>query len=70
MLCMDGFSNDVGIGSNGIITWEVIVKGQSAHSGSSFMGVNAVERSVLAMERLMDLKGGAVQRSASLPARR
>ena len=68
MLCMDGFSDDVGIGSNGIITWEVIVRGQSAHSGSSFMGVNAVERSVLAMERLMDLKRVVQSRRSRLPA--
>ena len=68
MLCMDGFSDDVGIGSNGIITWDVMVKGRSAHSGSSFLGVNAVERSILVMERLMDLKKVVQARRSRLPA--
>jgi succinyl-diaminopimelate desuccinylase len=68
MLCMDGFSDDVGIGSNGIITWDVMVKGRSAHSGSSFLGVNAVERSILVMERLMELKKVVQARRSRLPA--
>ena len=68
MLCMDGFSDDVGIGSNGIITWDVLVKGRSAHSGSSFLGVNAVERSILVMESLMDLKKVVQARRSRLPA--
>jgi len=68
MLCIDGFSDDVGIGSNGIITWDVMVKGRSAHSGSSFLGVNAVERSILVMERLMDLKKVVQARRSRLPA--
>jgi succinyl-diaminopimelate desuccinylase len=65
---MDGFSDDVGIGSNGIITWDVMVKGRSAHSGSSFLGVNAVERSIPVMERLMDLKKVVQARRSRLPA--
>ncbi|MFZ2536222.1 M20 family metallopeptidase, partial [Methanothrix sp.] len=68
MLCMDGFSDDVGIGSNGIITWDVMVKGRSDHSGSSFLGVNAVERSIPVMERLMDLKKVVQARRSRLPA--
>jgi len=56
MLCMDGFCDDVVIGSNGIITWDVVVRGRSAHSGSSFLGINAVERSIPVMEALMNLK--------------
>ena len=68
MLCMDGFSDDVGIGSNGIITWDVMVKGRSAHSGSSFLGVNAVERSIPVMERLMELKKVVQSRRSRLPA--
>lgn len=68
MLCMDGFSDDVGIGSNGIITWDVTVRGRSAHSGSSFMGVNAVEMSISVMERLMDLKKVVQARRSRLPS--
>ncbi len=68
MLCMDGFSDDVVIGSNGIITWEAVVHGKSAHSGSSFLGVNAVEKSLPLMEALMDLKKAVQSRKSTLPA--
>jgi len=68
MLCMDGFSDDVVIGSNGMITWEVVVHGRSAHSGSSFMGVNAVERSLVVMEELMRLKEVVQSRRSMIPA--
>lgn len=68
MLCMDGFSDDVVIGSNGIITWDLVVRGRSAHSGSSFLGVNAVERSIPVMEKLMDLKKVVQARRSRLPA--
>jgi len=68
MLCMDGFCDDVVIGSNGIITWDVVVHGRSAHSGSSFLGINAVERSVPVMEALMSLKKIVQARTSSLPA--
>ncbi|MFB3764655.1 MAG: M20 family metallopeptidase [Methanotrichaceae archaeon] len=56
MLCMDGFSDDVVIGSNGVINWEIEVHGKSAHSGSSFLGINAVEKALPVMESLMALK--------------
>ncbi|NMC09700.1 MAG: ArgE/DapE family deacylase [Methanothrix sp.] len=68
MLCMDGFSDDVVIGSNGMITWEVVVHGRSAHSGSSFMGVNAVERSLVVMQELMRLKTLVQSRRSMIPA--
>jgi succinyl-diaminopimelate desuccinylase len=68
MLCMDGFSDDVVIGSNGIITWEAVVHGKAAHSGSSFLGVNAVEKSLPLMEALMDLKKSVQSRRSSLAA--
>ena len=68
MLCMDGFSDDVVIGSNGIITWDVVVHGRSSHSGSSFLGVNAVEKSIPVMETLMELKKVIQARRSNLPA--
>ncbi|MDM7913505.1 MAG: ArgE/DapE family deacylase [Methanotrichaceae archaeon] len=68
MLCMDGFSDDVVIGSNGIITWEAVVHGKAAHSGSSFLGVNAVEKSLPLMEALMDLKRSVQSRRSALAA--
>lgn len=68
MLCMDGFSDDVVIGSNGIITWEAVVFGKAAHSGSSFLGINAVEKSLPLMEALMDLKKTVQSRRSTLSA--
>jgi succinyl-diaminopimelate desuccinylase len=68
MLCMDGFSDDLGIGSNGMITWEVVVRGVSAHSASGFLGVNAVERTLPIMSALMELKGTVQSRRSALAA--
>lgn len=68
MLCMDGFSDDVVVGSNGIINWEVTVHGKSAHSGSSFLGVNAVEKSLPIMQELMRLKDVVQSRRSTLAA--
>ncbi|VVB72604.1 putative metallohydrolase [uncultured archaeon] len=68
MLCMDGFSDDVVIGSNGIITWDVTVHGRSSHSGSSFLGVNAVERAIPVMQTLMSLKKEVQARRSMLSA--
>lgn len=68
MLCMDGFSDDLVIGSNGIITWEATVHGISAHSGSSFLGVNAVEKSVPVMKAVLALKKEVQSRRSSLAA--
>lgn len=68
MLCMDGFSDDVVIGSNGIIHWDLAVHGKSVHSGSSFLGTNAVEKSIPVMNALMDLKKTVQARRSMLPA--
>ncbi|MGV8175065.1 MAG: M20 family metallopeptidase [Methanothrix sp.] len=68
MLCMDGFCDDVVIGSNGIITWDVVVNGRSAHSGSSFLGINAVERSIPVMQALMALKKKVQSRRSAISA--
>ena len=68
MLCMDGFCDDVVIGSNGIITWEATVHGRSAHSGSSFLGINAVERSIPVMQALMSLKKEVQSRRSAVPS--
>ncbi len=68
MLCMDGFSDDVVIGSNGVINWEIEVHGKSAHSGSSFLGINAVEKALPVMESLMTLKKKVESGRSLLPA--
>jgi succinyl-diaminopimelate desuccinylase len=68
MLCMDTFSDDVVIGSYGLINWEIAVHGRSAHSGSSFLGVNAIEKSIQVMEALILLKKDIQSRKSSLAA--
>jgi len=68
MLCMDGFCDDLVIGSNGIVTWEVTVHGKSAHSGSSFLGINALEKSLQVMEAFMTLKKSVQSRRSTLRA--
>ena len=66
MLCMDGFCDDVVIGSNGIITWDVVVHGRSVHSGSSFLGTNAVERALPVMQAIMALKKDVQSRKSAV----
>jgi succinyl-diaminopimelate desuccinylase len=68
MLCMDGFSDDLVIGSNGTINWQITVRGKSAHSGSSFLGINAVEKSLPVMDALMDLKKEVQSKRSTLAA--
>ncbi|NYT02575.1 MAG: ArgE/DapE family deacylase [Methanosarcinales archaeon] len=68
MLCMDGFSDDVVVGSNGIITWEATVQGRAAHSGSSFLGVNAIEKAIPIMDALMKHKKDVESRRSTLAA--
>ena len=66
MLCMDGFCDDVVIGSNGIITWDVVVHGRSVHSGSSFLGTNAVEKALPVMQAIMALKKDVQSRKSAV----
>lgn len=68
MLCMDSFSDDVVIGSNGIITWQVTVHGRSVHSGASFLGVNAIEEALPVIEAILDHKSEVESRRSSLRA--
>jgi len=55
-LSMDGDSDDITIASNGNVDWQIDIFGKSFHSGSSFMGINAIEKSIPVMNELMLLK--------------
>jgi succinyl-diaminopimelate desuccinylase len=68
MLCMDGYSDDVVIGCNGIITWEVAVHGKSAHSAASFLGENAIEKALPVIDAIMAHKEDVESRRSSLAA--
>ena len=50
------------IGSSGALRMEIIATGKSAHSGSNFLGVNAIEEMVPILDELMALKKEVEQR--------
>ena len=67
-LSMDGDSDDITIASNGNVDWQVDVFGKSYHSGSSFMGINAIEKTIPVMNELMALKEKVEKRRSTVPA--
>lgn len=67
-LSMDGDSDDITIASNGNVDWQIDVFGKSYHSGSSFLGVNAIEKSIPVMNELMELKAKIEKRRSKVPA--
>jgi len=67
-LSMDGDSDDITIASNGNVDWQIDVFGKSYHSGSSFLGVNAIESSIPIMTELLELKAEVEKRRSSVPA--
>ncbi|KCZ70760.1 acetylornithine deacetylase or succinyl-diaminopimelate desuccinylase [Candidatus Methanoperedens nitroreducens] len=67
-LSMDGDSDDITIASNGNVDWQIDISGRSYHSGSSFLGVNAIERSIPVMNELMKLKAEIEKRRSKVPA--
>ncbi len=66
-LSMDGDSDDITIASNGNVDWQIDVFGKSYHSGSSFLGVNAIEKSIPVMNELMELKTKVEKRRSKVP---
>jgi succinyl-diaminopimelate desuccinylase len=67
-LSMDGDSDDITIASNGNVDWQIDVFGRSYHSGSSFLGVNAIEKAVPVMNGLLELKAKVEKRRSKVPA--
>ncbi|MDP3104990.1 MAG: M20/M25/M40 family metallo-hydrolase, partial [Candidatus Methanoperedens sp.] len=67
-LSMDGDSDDITIASNGNVDWQIDVFGKSYHSGSSFLGVNAIEKAVPVMSGLLELKAEVEKRRSKVPA--
>jgi succinyl-diaminopimelate desuccinylase len=55
-LCMDGDSDGIIVTTNGVINWEIKVKGKSCHSSTPFLGVNAIEKAMVVMGELEMLK--------------
>jgi succinyl-diaminopimelate desuccinylase len=67
-LSMDGDSDDLTIASNGNVDWQIDVFGKSYHSGSSFLGVNAIEKAVPVMNGLLELKAEIEKRRSKVPS--
>lgn len=67
-LSMDGDSDDITVASNGNVDWQIDVFGKSYHSGSSFLGVNAIEKAVPVMNELLELKAQVEKRRSKVPA--
>ncbi len=67
-LSMDGDSDDITVASNGNVDWQIDVFGKSYHSGSSFLGVNAIEKAVPVMNGLLELKAEIEKRRSKVPS--
>ncbi len=66
-LSMDGNINDITIASNGNVDWQIDVFGKAVHSGSSFLGVNAIEKAITVMNELMKLKADVEKKRSKVP---
>ena len=66
--CLDSTNEGIVIGANGSIQWNLAIKGTSAHSGESFLGINPIEHSLVIMEELLDLKRKVELRKSRMPA--
>lgn len=64
---LDGTQNEINIGKTGLINFEIKVKGKSVHSCRSFLGVNAILRSIPVLEALDTLKPVIEKRTSKLP---
>ncbi len=56
LLCMDGDNEGICVATNGVMNWEIKVYGKSCHSSVPFLGVNAIEKAMLVIEELKELK--------------
>ncbi len=65
---LDSDFGSVSITSLGAIQMDVMVKGKSAHSALSHLGENAVEKAILLVNALMDLKKRVVKKKSAIHA--
>ena len=66
--CLDGGSDTLGIGANGMLQWMVEVYGNSVHSGISFLGKNAIEQANLIIGGFLELKKEIETRRSTMPS--
>ncbi|MBE0515767.1 MAG: ArgE/DapE family deacylase [Methanophagales archaeon] len=67
LLCMDGDNEGIIVATNGVMNWEIKVYGKSCHSSLPFLGVNAIEKAVLVIRELAELKKEIEQRASKVP---
>ena len=67
LLCMDGDNEGVIVATNGVMNWEIKVYGKSCHSSLPFLGVNAIEKALLVIRELAELKKEIEQRTSKVP---
>ncbi|GAA2454699.1 M20 family metallopeptidase [Actinomadura vinacea] len=64
----DGTATNIGIGYCGALNWTVAVRGESVHSGISYLGRNPVEGSLPLLEELLATKAAVQERRSRTPA--
>jgi len=64
---LDSMAGYVSITNLGAIQMDVKVKGKSVHSALSHLGENAVEKAVLLVNALMDLKKKVINKESAIP---
>ena len=64
---LDSNSRNVSVTSLGAIQMDLMVKGKSVHSALSHLGENAVEKAILLINALMDLKKRVVKKESAIP---
>jgi succinyl-diaminopimelate desuccinylase len=67
LLCMDGDNEGICVATNGVMNWELKVYGRSCHSSLPFLGVNAIEKAMLVIRELGELKKKIEQRESNVP---
>jgi succinyl-diaminopimelate desuccinylase len=66
--CLDGASDTLGVGANGMLQWMIEVFGKSVHSGISFLGQNAIEQAKLIIDGFLELKTEIEKRRSAMPS--
>ncbi|MDI6884900.1 MAG: ArgE/DapE family deacylase [archaeon] len=67
LLCMDGDNEGIIVATNGVMNWEIKVYGKSCHSSLPFLGVNAIEKALLVVRELEELKKEIEHRESKVP---
>lgn len=68
VLDVDSLANYVQVATLGAVQGKISVEGRSVHSGSSHLGVNAVENAVKVARALIELKDRVESRFSDIPA--